>query len=657
MIKNKLSPKLLSIIIACCSFTLFSSIAIAATGIPYLLDENNDPSFISEYTLTPDEKKVVFLNTVNTNSDIYVVPIEGGVPLKLNNDFTVDYLNVTEFEISPDGERVVYKISNSLIADNDKLYSISINGGDAVEIGDGLRELFYDFNLFKISPDSTRVVYEAYGGLYSVPIIGGASTEIENENHFIFSNSNEEMNFQISDDSNYIVYGINRDVFEEPFFRLTSKTIDGNTIPAFDELAYGTYEQSFRYKLAPNTNKIIFKSELQNISIETNDIFSSSINSTQDFQEIVSNIGIYDEFIISPDGKYIVYSLQPETGQVNSRLFSIPVSGGSPVLITENLTTFPFSYDRNNKQLIALSDFQISPDSSRIVYKADEETFGIFELYSKPISGGSRTKLNETLTGSNDDISAFKISPDSKYVAYTADISFMPELSISPISASNSSILLNRNNDGIFDFNNKSDYVYYQNQIPEILGSRGLFRIPATGGTPEFLDKVHKSIFDYTFTADDSLLIYKSKTILPDANFVNGGSQGYLWAIDLNATEPNFTWNIDGGTEPAKPLTDGLLLLRSLFGFNGDSLIDNAIDSDATRNNASDIQSYIQAGIDSEILDIDGNGEVKPLTDGLLVLRYLFGFRGDSLIDGVIASDATRNTANEIEEYLNSISL
>ena len=41
-------------------------------------------------------------------------------------------------------------------------------------------------------------------------------------------------------------------------------------------------------------------------------------------------------------------------------------------------------------------------------------------------------------------------------------------------------------------------------------------------------------------------------------------------------------------------------------------------------------------------LDIDGDGESKPLTDGLLLIRYLFGFSGDSLISGAIGTGAER---------------
>jgi hypothetical protein len=50
--------------------------------------------------------------------------------------------------------------------------------------------------------------------------------------------------------------------------------------------------------------------------------------------------------------------------------------------------------------------------------------------------------------------------------------------------------------------------------------------------------------------------------------------------------------------------------------------------------------------------DIDGDGESKALTDGLLLIRYLFGFTGDSLVQGALGDGAERNTAEEIETYL-----
>ena len=46
------------------------------------------------------------------------------------------------------------------------------------------------------------------------------------------------------------------------------------------------------------------------------------------------------------------------------------------------------------------------------------------------------------------------------------------------------------------------------------------------------------------------------------------------------------------------------------------------------------------------------SGESKPLTDGLLLIRYLFGFSGDSLVSGAIGSDATRDTAEAVDAYI-----
>ena len=56
-----------------------------------------------------------------------------------------------------------------------------------------------------------------------------------------------------------------------------------------------------------------------------------------------------------------------------------------------------------------------------------------------------------------------------------------------------------------------------------------------------------------------------------------------------------------------------------------------------------------------DLADIDGNGQIDALTDGLLMLRYLFGLEGDTLINGVVAVDATRTTAEEIEAHLETL--
>lgn len=52
------------------------------------------------------------------------------------------------------------------------------------------------------------------------------------------------------------------------------------------------------------------------------------------------------------------------------------------------------------------------------------------------------------------------------------------------------------------------------------------------------------------------------------------------------------------------------------------------------------------------ILDIDGNGAVDAATDGLLVLRYLLGMRGSTLITGALGNNPSRCDATSVEAYL-----
>lgn len=55
------------------------------------------------------------------------------------------------------------------------------------------------------------------------------------------------------------------------------------------------------------------------------------------------------------------------------------------------------------------------------------------------------------------------------------------------------------------------------------------------------------------------------------------------------------------------------------------------------------------------LLDIDGNGQVDALTDGLLLIRYLFGLRGPTLIAPGTAPGAMRTTSGQIEGYIQTL--
>jgi len=75
--------------------------------------------------------------------------------------------------------------------------------------------------------------------------------------------------------------------------------------------------------------------------------------------------------------------------------------------------------------------------------------------------------------------------------------------------------------------------------------------------------------------------------------------------------------------------------------------------STATRTDPGAIKLYLD-GIRSA-LDIDGNQTIDVATDGLLILRFLFGLRGNPLIAGAVDPQGARASAQAIELYIQSL--
>jgi hypothetical protein len=119
-----------------------------------------------------------------------------------------------------------------------------------------------------------------------------------------------------------------------------------------------------------------------------------------------------------------------------------------------------------------------------------------------------------------------------------------------------------------------------------------------------------------------------------------------------SVTRPQGSLNVDGN-DSYDALTDGLIIIRYLFGLTGMALTNGAIGSGATLTDPAAIRTKM-INLRPQF-DIDGNGQADALTDGLLIIRYLFGLRGASLIAGAVGPDATRTTAPQIEAYIQSL--
>ncbi len=106
--------------------------------------------------------------------------------------------------------------------------------------------------------------------------------------------------------------------------------------------------------------------------------------------------------------------------------------------------------------------------------------------------------------------------------------------------------------------------------------------------------------------------------------------------------------NVDDSAAPDvyASATDALILMRYLFGVRDAALIANALGTNPQRNPAQ-IATYINTNLAR--FDVDGDGFVRPQTDGLMIYRRLLGLSGSALTAGA------KNSARTDTEIVNAI--
>jgi hypothetical protein len=166
--------------------------------------------------------------------------------------------------------------------------------------------------------------------------------------------------------------------------------------------------------ISPDSSRVLYVADqttdeiFEIFSVPSTGGVAAKLNGELVFSGDVSNIGAQ----FSPDGTRVVYLADQTTNEV-LELFSVPSTGGVATKL--------------NGPLVAGGnvDFNVlafSPDSSRVVYRADQTTDEMFEVFMVPSAGGTATKLNGALVAGGDiSSSGLAISPDSSRVLYLAD--------------------------------------------------------------------------------------------------------------------------------------------------------------------------------------------------------------------------------------------
>jgi len=225
-------------------------------------------------------------------------------------------------------------------------------------------------------------------------------------------------------------------------------------------------------------------------------------------------------------------------------IFSVPAGGGASV--------------RLNGSLIAQGDVnaagvQVSPDSARVLFTADQFTDAQVELFSAPIAGGAAVKLSGDMISGGDVVDDAAFSPAGDRVVFRADRRFdgvvelfstpstggLPELLNAPLTIGGNVIRAAFTPDG-------SEVVYLADQ--EIDEMFELYAVPASGGEVRKLNgplAIGGDVVDWKFSPDGSQLVYRAD------QDVDGLYQLYAVALGVGGAPLPGDYNGDGAVDAA----------------------------------------------------------------------------------------------------------
>ncbi len=347
---------------------------------------------------SPDGSKVAFTGQYDGNTEVYVIPSQGGEPIRLtytatnNRDDLGDRMgpNNVVMTWSADGKKILYRnrISDGF---DGKLWSISPDGGmsEQVPLPEG--------GFCSYSPDGKKLAYNRVfrefrtwkyykGGMADdIWIYDPTLKKVENITNNV---AQDIMPMWIGDE---IFFISDRDNTMNLFVyntktKQTGKVTDFNEydikFPSSNGKVIVFENGGYIYRFDPSTRKA------EKINITLN---AEGVDARKEMKDVKKNI---TDISISPSGKRLAITARGE-------VFNIPVDKG----VTKDITRTPGAHDRK-----ALW----SPDGKYISYISDST--GEYEIYMQSVEGGSPIQL----TKNNDTYIRQQVwSPDSKKIAYT----------------------------------------------------------------------------------------------------------------------------------------------------------------------------------------------------------------------------------------------
>jgi hypothetical protein len=234
--------------------------------------------------------------------------------------------------------------------------------------------------------------------------------------------------------------------------------------------------------------------------------------------------GMIKDFAISPDGKFVVYSANQRAVK-QFELYTVTIGGGTPRLIS----VLPGNVGN-------VDSFQISPDSSHVVYRYeyypdDPESPVVSLFYSVPIRGGATFKLNQTISPNCAGNSLFAsppvFTPNGQYVLFQYSITdeksgCVPNpadqplsLYSVPVAGGTARFLTTKFAVNLLITSNSSTVIFTADMVSDPYEALELYSVPVTGGSilrlsqiDEIISENSQDVRQYDLAAPYPMIVY-----------------------------------------------------------------------------------------------------------------------------------------------------
>ncbi len=349
---------------------------------------------------SPDGKFIAFTGQYDGNTEVYLIPSKGGVPVRLTFTATLGRDDIGDrmgpnnivMEWTPDGKYITYRSrKQSFNSFKGQLFNVPVDGGLSTEVP------LSTGGFCSYSPDGKKIAFNRVfrefrtwkyykGGMADdIRIFDMKSGEISlitnNESQDVFPMWIGNEIFFLSDRDrrmNLFLYNIQTKQTK----KLTDFADFDIKFPSHSEDLIVFENGGYIYKYDIHTRR----AEKINISVADDELYARS-----EIKDVSKDIRSAD---LSPNGERIIFAARGE-------VFSLPVKNG----ITYNFTQTPGVHERN---------VSWSPDGKSIAFISDKS--GEFEIY---IQKQDRAEPARQLTkGADTYIYDFKWSPDSKKMLF-----------------------------------------------------------------------------------------------------------------------------------------------------------------------------------------------------------------------------------------------